>query len=88
MKDCPCTGGLGDLVIPLIVGTGVPLPTAKATVFDGVPPTPFLTCAVKEPAAKTAEPLNCVEVLVSPETTQDVFVGQPGPRKNTSAFEM
>jgi hypothetical protein len=57
-------------------------------VFDGVPPGPLRTCTVNDPAARTAAPLNCVEVRVNPDTTHDVLVEQPGPRKNTSALDV
>ncbi len=82
------TGRFGDVVIPLIVGVGVPLVTVNDEVFDGVPLEPLRAWTVNDPAASTAAPLSWLVVRVNPETTHAVPVGQPGPRKKTSAFEV
>lgn len=86
VNACPLIGGFGDVVSPLMLGAG--LATVNDRVLDGVPLDPFRTWTVNDPAASTAAPLNCVEVRVSPDTTQDEFVEQPGPKKNTSAFDV
>jgi hypothetical protein len=75
----------------MLLMLGVPATwfTTKGHVPDGVPPEPLRTCTVKEPAAKVAGPLSVVALRVNaPDTTQDDVVEQPGPRKNTSAFEV
>src|SRR5258705_41778 len=75
-------GGLIELIV------GVAPVTVIGHVPEGVPAGPFRTCAVNEPAASVAGPLNCVPLRVSAETTHDVLVAHPGPRKNTSAFDV
>ena len=71
----------------MITGAGG-LDTVNEKVFDGVPPEPLRACTVNEPAASSATPLSCVEVRVKPDTTHELLVEQPGPRKKTSAFEV
>lgn len=88
VNACPLIGGLGEVVSWLITGATGGFDTVSEKVSDDAPPEPLRTCTVNEPAAKTAAPLTCVVVLVSPETTHDVLVGHPGPRKNTSAFDV
>ena len=58
VNACPLMGGFGEVVIWLITGAVGAFDTVNVTVPDGVPPAPLRTCAVKEPAAKTAAPLN------------------------------
>jgi hypothetical protein len=86
VKACALIGGLGAVVSPLMLGAG--LATVNDRVLEGVPPEPLRTCTVNDPAASTAAPLNCVEVRVSPDTTHEVLVEHPGPKKNTSAFDV
>jgi len=71
----------------LSTGVGGVLDTFKGQVSDGVPVGPLRTRTVKLPAARTAGPLSSVDVRLRAVTTQEESVGQPGPRKKTSAFE-
>jgi hypothetical protein len=87
-KFCPAVGVLGFRVKPVNVGPACALETVSGHEFEGVPDAPFLTCTVKLPDESTAAPESCVEVRFRPETTQELFVGHPGPRKKTSVLEM
>lgn len=84
VKNCPATGGLGDVVIvlmraPMILSVSPP---------DGVPAKPFWTLTLKTPSPNVAVPLNCVELLLHSALLRTMHFadsGQPGPVMTTMA---
>jgi hypothetical protein len=77
LNACPCIGGLGDLVIPLIVG--VPVLTVIDTPPDVCPVVLFFSVTVKLPAARTACPETCVLLPLA----LMLHEAHPGPLKKT-----
>lgn len=84
-NTCPFTGGLGDVLIPLICGA-VPVEpdTVRDTPLDDVP-LPFCTVMVKVPETRVAVPVNCVDVLVDSALFVMLQGKQFGPVKLTTA---
>jgi hypothetical protein len=82
LNACPCTGGFGDLVIPLIFG--VPRFTVSVLPPEVRPVELFFTVTVKLPAARTACPDTCVLLPLALMLHGELH---PGPLKKIVEFE-